>query len=934
MFVIGMFAVPALAQTGTLEGVVLDTERRPLQGATVQLEGSIRGAISTPDGSFTIENVPAGDHTVVGRFLGYRSEHLRVSVESRGVEVVEFVLAEDPLGLSEVVVSGAFNPATKLESSTAITTLNPLQIEQRRATGTSDLLRAVPGIQVNSTYGEIGSDVTVRGLPLTANSSYRYVSLQEDGLPVFEAPGLLFAFPDAMLRVDETIARMEAVRGGSSAVFASSTPGGIVNFISKTGGSELAGTVKNQVGTHGMFRQDFNIGGPLSDQWRFNVGGYYRYDEGVRDQGYPANRGGQVKANVTREIPDGYVRFYGKYLDEKNIWYMGVPIRNLNDPEPVPGGPEIGSGTTYSPDRLVLTIPDAYNPGGFANKDMSDGYVTRYRMMGLELSRGMGDGWYLTLRSRFLHSLNQNNLMIDVADAFPISAFGSPSLPPQVPRFVRYVNTGETITDQNVIAGLNGNGLMSVYGVAFVDQPVSNFITNLQLSKQVRGHSISTGLYVSAYKTELRLVQEGVFVDVKDRPRLLQIMIPGEDGAPVGLTSPDGFAGYNTGFWNLRDFTTVAAAYVGDTWQVTDRLNLDLGGRLDVNYSTGANERPVVPGRVVNGEVVGQEVPGGYPAFTPTSEQSMAGMFGSGRYRVWDFTFSTWGASVGANYKLTDELAAYARGSRGARIPTTQQWTFQTSNGSQVTGDTNKGEVETVLQAEAGIKVVNSGWSVLLTGFYGASKDLITTLHRGRADGSFAFVPIQGDTRTIGAEIEAVVNPVDNLRLQLVTTVQDPRFTRFEYDFFIPGANPHSGPQRRDYSGNLLNDAVRFMADLTASYSMAGADIFASYRYTGERSANRPNTITIPAYSEVVAGASYTFGRVRAGVYATNLLNTQAISLMASRTGEDVLLVNADGSAESIVTTGPAAGTTVRNVYTTGQGILPRSLVFSVAYGF
>jgi hypothetical protein len=69
-------------------------------------------------------------------------------------------------------------------------------------------------------------------------------------------------------------------------------------------------------------------------------------------------------------------------------------------------------------------------------------------------------------------------------------------------------------------------------------------------------------------------------------------------------------------------------------------------------------------------------------------------------------------------------------------------------------------------------------------------------------------------------------------------------------------------------------------------------------------------------------------------VYATNLLNTQAIALMASRTGEDVLLVNADGSAESIVTTGPAAGTTTRNVYTTGQGILPRSLVFSVAYGF
>ena len=928
------FAPNALAQTATVQGRVLDENRDPLPGATVQVRGTPLADVADESGVYEITDLPAGTHVLVATYVGYSTGQRTISLAAGENGTADFVLTVDPLGLSEVVVSGTFNAATKLESSTAITTLSPVQIEQRLPRGTSDLLRAVPGVQVNTTYGEIGNDVTVRGLPMTANSSYRYVSLQEDGLPVFEAPGLLFAFPDAMLRVDETTARMEAVRGGSAAVFASSTPGGIVNFISKTGGSQLEGSFKSLAGDQGMFRQDVQLSGPLAPGWRFSAGGYVRYDQGVRNTGYPANQGGQFKANVTRDFRRGYVRLYGRYLNEHNIWYMGIPIRNFRDPQAIPGGPRLGTGTTYSNDRLRLTIPDAFNPGQTVEKDMRDGYVTRYRMAGVEAARDLGRGWNATLRGRYLRSLNENNLMIDVADAFPITGFGAPNLPASVPRYIRYVNTGEIVTDQNEVANLNGNGLMSVFGMAFVHQPVSNYITNLQITKQAGAHSLNTGVYISGYETKLQLVQAGVFVEVKNQPRLVQVMIPGEDGQPMGLTPGDGFAGHNTGFFNLNNRTRVAAAYAGDTWQVNERLTLDFGGRLDVSYNEGASERPVVPGRVVDGEVVGQEVPAGYAPFVPTPQQSAAGMFGSGQYRRWDYTFSTWGASIGANYKLSNSLAAYARGSRGARIPTVQQWTFQTSNGSQVTGETNKGEVETILQAEAGLKLARPQWSVLLTGFYGASKGLITNLHRGRADGSFAFVPIPGDTRTIGAEVEAVYSPVRNLQLQVVTTVQDPRFTRFRYEFFIPGDNPHSGQQIRDYAGNLLNDAVRLLADFTASYAVGGLDAFANFRYTGERMANRPNTITIPGYGELQGGLGYTYRNVRFGVQGTNLLNKEAVTLMASRTGEDVISVGADGTAESVVTTGPNAGTTTQSTYTTGQSILPRNILFSVTYRF
>ncbi len=916
------------AQSGAVRGLVTDETGRALSGARVTVVGMALGSESRVDGSFELRSVPAGSRTVRIQLLGRRVTAQTVVVETGEAAVVQFVLVADPLALDAVVVSGTFNPASKLESSTAITTMTSQELEQRAPRGTAEMLKGVPGLQVMSNSGETGADVTVRGLPQTANSSFRYISLQEDGLPAFEAPGLLFAFPDAMVRLDETVARVEAVRGGSAAVFGSSTPGGIVNVISKTGGPTRAGTLRSATGSQGMERFDANVGGPLGGGWRFNLGGYYRYDRGVRDPGFAANQGGQVRANATHEESWGHVRLYGKYLDERNVWYLGIPIRNFHEPEAIPGGPQIGSGTTFARERLTLTVPDAFNPGSTAQRDMN-GNTTRYRMAGLDLLRDLGAGWSLTFRGKAMHSDNVTNLMVDVADPIPISSFGPPA-----PKQVRYVNGGETITDPSQVAALNGNGLMSVHGLAFVNQPVGNGIANLELARQGGRHSLTGGVYFSDYTTHLRLLQQGIFLEVRDNPRLIQVGIPGQNGAFTGLTPADGFAGYNTGFWNLKNHTKIGALYLGDSWAASDRLTIDLGARLDQSWSTGRNERPVNPGRVVNGQVTGQVVPAGYAPFIPTAQQSQAGLFGSGLHRTWDYTFGTWSGSVGANYRLTNHLAVYGRGSRGTRMPTSQQWTFQTSDGSQITGQTNRGEVETTLQGELGVKTSADRWSLLVTGFYGSSKNLITTLHRGQPDGSFIFLPISGDTRTIGAEIEGAVSPLEGMQLRAVTTLQDPRFTRFGYQFFVPGNKPGSGAQVRNYSGNRLNDAVSILSDLTASYARARAQVFGNFRYTGDRAANRPNTVTIPGFNEVNGGVAYRFRQARVALHGLNLLNTQAIVQMGARTGEDILRVNADGSAETLVTSGAAAGTTTTTKYTTGLGILPRSMQLSISYDF
>src|SRR5690606_20933001 len=116
-----------------------------------------------------------------------------------------------------------------------------------------------------------------------------------------------------------------------------------------------------------------------------------------------------------------------------------------------------------------------------------------------------------------------------------------------------------------------------------------------------------------------RLLQQGIFVEVRDQPRMIQVGVPDDNGQFMGLTPGDGFAGFNSGYWNLRNETVVGALYLGDVWEASDRLTVELGARVDRNRSHGRNERPVNPGRVVDGQVVGQVVPEGYAPFVPTA---------------------------------------------------------------------------------------------------------------------------------------------------------------------------------------------------------------------------------------------------------------------------------------------------------------------------
>ena len=127
--------------------------------------------------------------------------------------------------LEEVVVTGRVGTRalTKSELSFAATTIDADRLRFIAPLSTAEVFKSVPGFWVEASGGEASNNVRSRGIPTDGYSS---VTIQEDGLTIQHDGGLGWLNADQSFRMDETIARVEAVRGGPSAIFAANSPGG------------------------------------------------------------------------------------------------------------------------------------------------------------------------------------------------------------------------------------------------------------------------------------------------------------------------------------------------------------------------------------------------------------------------------------------------------------------------------------------------------------------------------------------------------------------------------------------------------------------------------------------------------------------------------------------------------------------------------------
>ncbi len=869
----------AQAQTGSIHGNVRNAKGEAVAGAAVKLKETGKMYVTDNEGRFTIDHVSNGHYTLEVTSIGFAKQELKIS--SPG-DVVSITLREEVKEVDEVIVTGVFDKRKKMESSVAITTLSAAQLRKQTPVSAADLLKNVPGVFVNSSLGEIRNVVYSRGV--SANSSdgdrgYYYVSMQEDGLPVTNVTYGNYG-PDYFLRADVTTAKVEAVRGGSASIVGPNAPGGIFNYISRTGGDTFGGEFRARAGIEGdgntYYRGDLNAGGPISHDksWAYNIGGFYRYDNGSRNPGYPVNYGGQVKANILKTYKTGSLKLYAKYLNDHNAWFEFSPAVNFNKPQLAPG---VKNTDTYLPNKnFKFRYP--FNSSVYDQDfDVTRLAHAKEASIGLDWSQHLGNGWTVNNNLKYSNkSTNWNTgaiiTTVGLESMYPylfsntlgrngIFTFTDLTNNQQLAQVLAR-NGNYTLQGNNTLPGQNvqANSLM-LQGLFLNHNQVNELFDQLSFSKKLRNMSFTAGGYFARSTVGYAQGVVGAgYGTIENRPHPVGITLTDSAGNNYQVTAPSGAGGMGRQNLSIADITqTQVAAFFNHNWQITPQLNLDWGVRYDNMHVKGSNQATVTGTDIKNG---------GADHNIQTIYDNYA--TSSGAILPYNKTVSTLSYSAALNYRFSNQYALYARFSNGKKAP---DLILYLGANTPFLASTLDPKAQDLKQLEFGFKANYQQLKFTLTPFYSLLSNIPTSATGQNADGSYYNTPVVlNKMEDYGVELEANYDATKNFSVRGVLTLQ--KATAKEWKVWVLNNAGPEDDKTQDFSGNKADNNPAVMFTLSPGYTAGKFYANINWKYMGSRPANVPNTFTLPGFSQFDMALTYDFSKkLNASFNINNILN-------------------------------------------------------------
>ena len=730
-----------------------------------------------------------------------------VGQSDNGSAVEEAVVEEDI-----VVVGTAGGGTRRQDAAFAVTTIGEDALDRAAPASTADLLRTIPGVSAESSGGQNGANIFVRGYP--SGGDAQFVTFQIGGVPVFPPPTLSFLENSQVIRLDETVKRVEAVRGGTGALFASGQPGLTVNVVPRTGGSTFEGATKFSITDYGGLRGDAWVSGPIDDDTGFMIGGYYGRSHGVRNPRFNAEKGGQISANLTHDFGDsGTLMIYGRYLNDHGQWLLPIPIvQNGEDISAFPGF-SAGKGTLMGRDTRITTN----NQG--KTVDLSDGRGAKVGQVGLNFEYELTNS--LKVRERMSYLWGNANTIGLVPQGAPMTAAEYASTLGSSIASLTYANGGGTVSSSQQVMHA---------GVWSVKKEIDSFVNDLALEWEAGRNKLTGGFYYADYITKDRWeLGNGLLLTAEPNARRLNMTLANGD-----IVTRDGFAQGATYNVNASYSGKDYAFYLVDELQITDKLRLDGGIRW---------QRHEVAGRMEN-NTFGVDLDGNASTLYDNSTAVL-----NGTHTYIDYDHSAWSWTAGANYDITDNIGVFARYSVGRSFPQFDNLRENLTITSRV--DTYEG----------GVKVSTPLLNLYATLFHNKFDGLATTQ-------LINDLPVSsiGGAKATGVELEGAIRPLPGLSLGFGGT-----YLKAEYEDYFTGNGTI------DNTGNRVQRQPRWSWRLQPSYEAEFGNfrpsIFATLQYTGDRFSDPENQQLLPHYYQLDAGLAFEVARIKFQVTGNNLTN-------------------------------------------------------------
>ena len=784
---------------------------------------------------------------------------------------------------NEIVVTGVVSSAgqNKIDTSISVSSLGAEAIAATNPTNLAEVFRQLPGIRSESSSGGGNSNINVRGIPISTGGA-KFLSMQEDGLPILLFGDHLFAPADGFFKSDSTLARVEAVRGGTASTLTTNGPGGIINLIGKTGKTS-GGSVGFGIGVdHKDFRVDAEYGARLADDLYFHVGGHFQQGGDYRDSGYNPVSGGQVRLSLTKEFDAGYVRMTGKFIDKKEQAYFPQLVSRTGDANSGVVGTSLGNFDAANHSLYSNLTRNGLAVNGrnqLEPYDVADGLNHKVKSIGLETKFDLGGGIDLSTKTRY------QDISGEFLGFFTYGALDAAALAGST-----YFNgplAGSAVTASNLPNGLASD--VAVFDVNLDD--MSNFANDVRLSKTFEvGSGTTVDFAVGHFLMHQNFKQDWHWtrlVTTTENDAAL-IATPGSINGIAGVNQAFGWDGSNRNYDLEAQVSSPFAALAVKTGD----LSFDASVRYDSMTQNGIRTSASGGPFDVNGD----------GAITGT-EATVSLNRGTVDARA-DLKADNLAWSIGANYLIGDSFSIFGRASSGASFNFDRALDFgvRDASGGLLAG-AEGAYVDKVKQYEVGFKAQD-----LALG--GGELDFYGTLFLSKTEESnITITPPSGQIRSYdakGLELEAYYNKgVFNLYATATYT-----------DAKIKDARNSANVVNAALIGNRPQRQAKLIWAITPSLDFDRFRVSASWIGTGSSFANDANTLTQKGYSVVhLTGAMNLTENLEFSLNVNNLFDKAGITESAN-----------DGR-ESLYAGAP-------NTVTIGRSIQGRTVAANIRFKF
>lgn len=774
--------------------------------------------------------------------------------------------------IDTVVVTGSARTQRRFDASYAVNSLTAEDVQKLAPKSYADLLANVPGIHVESTGGEVQNITRLRGIPTDRG----YIIFQQDGLPLFhEIDGHFFNSGEGMHRFDVMTQRVEVVRGGPAPIYASGGAA-IVNNILTEGGEQTRGRGQLTLGDTGLYRAEAVQSGAISEDTYYAVGGFLRHHDGYRDNGFANDKGGQLRANLKHHLQDGWVKFSGTFVDDHNVFYLPIPVADPRDPS-VSLDPYIDyfTGTMNSPSlrNVTLKYRDSAGTTQSLHRDLADGRHIRFQNVGLQYQNEAGD-WTVSFKSGYTQGKLSFDALYSTTNPSDGDEFANSYLASARSAF------GASVASMGyALAGTNGataydpysaSGLVMSAQYRAVESEFYSAQADLSATRRFEtgsgAHDINFGLYSSFYGTTAFTAYQDMLLEVAGQPRTLDLVAYSSQGVALGSVTDNGVLRYTTTLNAGEVDAKMLALYANDTWEITERLQLDAGIRHErYDYDGYAQETESAD--------LGDA--------TTLADNTTQAFSGGTQTRGLKPSITNW--TLGLNYDFMANFGTYARASHVEIAP-------QSSTARSI----NPTIVETKLdQYELGVKGTFGSSYLYLTAFYTQFDPLNASFvaynpTTGRNDQSVPFI---GTAVSKGIELDGLFGPVDWFWLAGSVTFSDPQYEDLQNS---SGADPSA------VNGNQIVREPKIYGNVRPTFSFAVADArieaYLRFDFVGKSYVDLFNQTALPAYQTLGFGVSWKRGLWGVQLVGDNL--TEEKGLTEGNTRTDAL--SGQGSREAI----------------------------------